>query len=76
MFNTALCSLRVMRGFQMAQVTMLTGRHLSFEMLCALLNNNVNCYQQSLEFAADVQVRVSQRVRCGVEGTKGTTAWR
>lgn len=30
---------------------------LSFEMVCALLNNAVDCYQQSLEFSEHVQVR-------------------
>ncbi len=30
---------------------------LSLELFCALLNNNVECYEQSLTFVDDVQVR-------------------
>ncbi len=30
---------------------------LSLEMACALLNNNVECYDQSLTFVEEVQVR-------------------
>jgi hypothetical protein len=33
-------------------------RDLPLEMLCALLNNNVDCYNQSLEFTEHVQVSV------------------
>jgi hypothetical protein len=30
---------------------------LSFEMFCALLNNNVECYERALAFVEEVQVR-------------------
>jgi hypothetical protein len=30
--------------------------HLSLEMFCALLNNNVECHDQSLEFVEEVKV--------------------
>jgi hypothetical protein len=32
---------------------------LGFEMVCALLNNSVDCYNQSLEFTEHVQVRAA-----------------
>lgn len=30
---------------------------MSLEMFCALLNNNVDCHDQSMEYAEEVQVR-------------------
>lgn len=44
-----------MRDFTAAQQALL-GRGLGLEMLCALLNNNIDCYNQSLEFTEQVQV--------------------
>lgn len=35
---------------------------LGFEMVCALVNNGVDCYNQSLEFTEHVQVGVWYRV--------------
>lgn len=56
MFNIAQCALRVMRGYQGAHAAKIKGEDHEFEMLCAQLNNSVTCYNQSLEFAEDVQV--------------------
>jgi hypothetical protein len=32
---------------------------IGFEMVCALLNNSIDCYNQSLEFTQHVQVRLA-----------------
>ncbi|GAX84704.1 hypothetical protein CEUSTIGMA_g12126.t1 [Chlamydomonas eustigma] len=55
MFNTAECSLKIMKAFQAALTSALSQRHMTFEMACAQLNNCVMCYEQSLEFSEDVQ---------------------
>mmetsp|Transcript_30706 Transcript_30706/g.68015 ORF Transcript_30706/g.68015 Transcript_30706/m.68015 type:complete len:793 (+) Transcript_30706:137-2515(+) len=56
MFSTVLCAMELMKGFQEAQVKIIRDRtHLGFEMLCAQLNNNIVCYDHSLEFAEEVQ---------------------
>ena len=67
MFNTAKCSLRVMRGFQEAMMATIGGQHLSFEMMAAFLNNNVRCYDQSLEFANDVQKSLLPELRSEID---------
>ncbi|KAJ9533396.1 hypothetical protein QJQ45_026375 [Haematococcus lacustris] len=61
MFQTAQMALRIMRGFQAEQTKVIsdTELQLSFEMFCALLNNNVECHDQSLEFVEEVQVRAA-----------------
>jgi len=46
-----------MRNFTSSQADYLQQGHLSLEMLCALLNNNVDAYAQSLEFTEHVQAR-------------------
>lgn len=48
---------QVMRDFTASQAVLLQQGGLSLEMLCALLNNNVEAYGQSLEFTEHVQVR-------------------
>ncbi|GIL90173.1 hypothetical protein Vretifemale_17874 [Volvox reticuliferus] len=71
MFQTARTALDVMRGFQETQREILAGpggggggaglaggRPMSLEMAVAFINNNVTCYDQSLQFADDVQVGV------------------
>ncbi len=55
LFTAASTSLKIMSEFAAAQAALL-GRGLPLEKLCALLNNNVDCYNQSLEFTEHVQV--------------------
>jgi hypothetical protein len=49
-----------MRDFTASQSAILARGGLPLEMLCALLNNNVEAYSQSLEFTEHVQVGTSQ----------------
>lgn len=44
-----------MEGFCTSQYALLS-RAPGLELLCALLNNNLECYEQSLEFTEHVQV--------------------
>ena len=59
---------------QEAQSAIISTQHLSFEMSCAQLNNNIMCYEQALEFSEDVQVghwvccTGNRRGRCSREG--------
>eukprot|EP00877_Chromochloris_zofingiensis_P004011 jgi/Chrzof1/13610/Cz08g04030.t1 len=57
LFAASQRSLKVMRDFTAAQQALL-GRGLGLEMLCALLNNNIDCYNQSLEFTEQVQAQL------------------
>jgi len=65
MYQTTLMALRIMRGFQAAQTKVISARDkaLSFEMYCALLNNNVECHDQSLEFVEDAQGQLEEGYR-------------
>ncbi|GFH25541.1 uncharacterized protein HaLaN_23522, partial [Haematococcus lacustris] len=65
MFQTAQMALRIMRGFQAEQTKVIsdTELQLSFEMFCALLNNNVECHDQSLEFVEEVQEQLDEEYR-------------
>ncbi|MEW5306963.1 MAG: hypothetical protein WDW36_009390 [Sanguina aurantia] len=63
MFNAAVCSLRVMKGFQESQLVQIANTPLAFEMCCAMLNNNVLCHDQSEEFAEGVQAQLEERYR-------------
>ncbi|GIM13234.1 hypothetical protein Vretimale_16400 [Volvox reticuliferus] len=76
MFQTARTALDVMRGFQETQREILAGpggggggaglaggRPMSLEMAVAFINNNVTCYDQSLQFADDVQRQLSKAYR-------------
>ena len=57
LFAAAQRALLVMRRFVDAQRAQVAARRpLPLELLCALLNNNLECYAQSLEFAEHVQV--------------------
>eukprot|EP00798_Chlamydomonas_sp_ICE-L_P031950 gene31949-33734_t len=64
MFQTALCAVRIMQGFQIAEEAVISeSSQMSFEMLCAQLNNNVECHDQSVEFAEEVQKQLSPEFR-------------
>ncbi|MEW5314341.1 MAG: hypothetical protein WDW38_005849 [Sanguina aurantia] len=63
MFNAAVCSLRVLKGFQESQLVQIANTPLAFEMCCAMLNNNVLCHDQSEEFAEGVQAQLEERYR-------------
>jgi hypothetical protein len=41
-------------------------QELGFEMVCALVNNSVDCYNQSLEFTEHVQVRFAGCSNCNL----------
>ncbi|KAI8463893.1 MAG: component of the exocyst complex [Monoraphidium minutum] len=55
LYAAACRALKVMRDFTAAQAEYLARGGLPLEMLCALLNNNVEAYGQSLEFTEHVQ---------------------
>ena len=50
-----------MRDFTASQAALLSRGGVPLEMMCALLNNNVDAYGQSLEFTEHVQVGGWQR---------------
>lgn len=54
LLKTGQMAVRVMRDFQDAERRYLEGE-LSVEMVCAMVNNNVRCYNESMEFAERVE---------------------
>lgn len=54
LYESSARALKLMTAFTDAQQAVLK-RELSLELLCAFLNNNLDCYQQSLEFTDHVK---------------------
>jgi exocyst complex component 3 len=61
-------AVQTMKNFQAAQRRHV-GEGLGLEMLCAIINNNVRCYDESLEFAEGLEERFADHVKgeCGVQ---------
>ena len=62
-------AVQTMKNFQAAQRRHV-GEGLGLEMLCAIINNNVRCYDESLEFAEGLEERFADHVKgeCGMQG--------
>ena len=62
-------AVQTMKNFQAAQRRHV-GEGLGLEMLCAIINNNVRCYDESLEFAEGLEERFADHAKgeCGMQG--------
>lgn len=61
-----------MRDFQSAQRRRMAGGELALEQLCAVVNNNVRCYDESLEFAEGLEDTLDDGLKgAGRGGRKG-----
>ncbi len=58
---------QIMLNFQAAQRRHLA-EGLSLEMLCAVVNNNVRCYDESLEFMGRLQAQLAPHLKGEREG--------